>query len=71
VKDRNFFTELKRRNVYRLAVSFVPCGKASPLFELSRVLVRVDHVVSFIVNADHKILLFTSSSPRSLRPEKT
>jgi hypothetical protein len=25
----------------------------SPLFELARVLVRLDHVASFIVNADH------------------
>ena len=25
-------------------VSFVPCGETSPLFEVSRVLVRLDHV---------------------------
>jgi hypothetical protein len=32
--------------------------KASPLFELACVLVRLNHVASFIVNANHKILLF-------------
>jgi len=28
----------------------------SPLFEIARVLVRFDHVTSFIVNADHSIM---------------
>jgi hypothetical protein len=28
----------------------------SPLFELARVLVRVDHVARFIVNANHGVL---------------
>jgi hypothetical protein len=28
----------------------------SPLFELARVLMRLDHVASFIVNADHSIV---------------
>jgi len=56
VKDRNFFTELKRRNVYKLAVPFVSCGKASPLFEIARVLVRFDHVARFVVNANHSIM---------------
>jgi hypothetical protein len=46
---KNFFTELKRRNVCKLAVSFVPCGETSPLFEVALVLVRLDHVGSFIV----------------------
>jgi hypothetical protein len=27
-----------------------------PLFEIARVLVRFDHVASFIVNADHRII---------------
>jgi hypothetical protein len=53
VKDRTFFTALKRRNVYKLAISFMPCGKASPLFELALVLVRFNHVASVIVNAYH------------------
>ena len=54
---RNFFTELKRsRNVYESVVSFVPCGETSPLFELARVLVRLDHVARFIVNANHSIM---------------
>ena len=30
--------------------------KASPLFELARVLMRFDHVASIIVNADHSIM---------------
>ena len=29
---------------------------SSPLFELARVLVRVDHVASLIVNADHSVM---------------
>jgi hypothetical protein len=43
VKGQNFFTELKWRNVYKLAVPFVPCVEALPLFEIARVLVRFDH----------------------------
>jgi hypothetical protein len=31
-------------------------SKNSPLFELARVLVRLDHVASFIVNANHSIM---------------
>jgi predicted trehalose synthase len=34
--------------------------KASPLFEIARVLVRFDHVASFIVNANHSITAFDS-----------
>jgi hypothetical protein len=30
--------------------------KNSPLFEIAGVLVRLDHVASFIVNADHSIM---------------
>jgi hypothetical protein len=56
VKDRNFFTELKRRNVYKLAVPFVSCGKASPLFGGALMLVRFDHVASFILNANHSVM---------------
>jgi len=33
-----------------------PCEEKSPLFELARVLVRLDHVASRIVNADHSIM---------------
>jgi hypothetical protein len=54
---QNFFTELKlRRSVYKIAVSVVPCGEISPLFELARVLVRLDHIARFIVNANHGIM---------------
>jgi len=37
--------------VWRL---FVP--PRSPLFEIARVLVRLDHVASFIVNTNHGIV---------------
>jgi hypothetical protein len=30
--------------------------KASPLFEIARVLVRLDHVARVIVNANHSIM---------------
>jgi hypothetical protein len=30
--------------------------KASPLSELARVLVRLDHVAGFIVNATHSVM---------------
>ena len=36
----------------------------------ARVLVRFDHVVSRIINANHKILLFYFIEARSLCPEK-
>jgi len=32
-----------------------PAWQNSPLFEIARVLVRVDHVVRFIANANHGI----------------
>jgi hypothetical protein len=32
------------------------CLPRSPLFEIAHVLVRFDHVASFIVNADHNII---------------
>ena len=41
-----------------------------PVFEIARVLVRLDHVARFIVNANHKILLFTLSSLSSPCSEK-
>ena len=41
---KNFFAELKRRNVYKLAVPFVRCEETSPLLEIILVLVRFDHV---------------------------
>jgi hypothetical protein len=53
---KNFFNELKRRNVCKLAVSFVPCGETSPLFEVALVLVGLDHISRFIVNTDHGIM---------------
>jgi hypothetical protein len=41
VNARNFFAELKPRNVYKLAVSFVRCGKESALLEIAPVLGRL------------------------------
>jgi hypothetical protein len=41
-----------------------------PLFEIALVLVRLDHVARLILNQNHKILLFTLSSPRSPCSEK-
>src|SRR6266404_2999338 len=40
------------------------------LFEIARMLVRLNHVANCIVNADYKLLLFTLSSPRSPCSEK-
>jgi hypothetical protein len=53
---KNFFTELKRRNVCKLAVSFVPCGETSPLLKSPLVLVGLDHISGFIVNANHRVI---------------
>ena len=54
---RNFFTELKRPSkCLQVRVSFVPCGETSRLFEVNRVLRRLDHIARFIVNADHGIM---------------
>ena len=41
------------------------------LSKLALVLVRFDHIASMIVNAEHKILPFTLSSPRFPCSEKT
>ena len=54
---RNFFTELKRPGK-RLQVRGFFCALRgnTPLFEVGRVLVRLDHIASFIVNANHSIM---------------
>jgi hypothetical protein len=40
-----------------IVVSRGPANKiALPLFEIARVLVRFDHVASFIVNANHSVM---------------
>jgi len=46
----NYSTFRKRNNPGRWQV------RALPLFEIARVLVRVDHVASFIVNANHGVI---------------
>ena len=43
---------------------------ASPFFEIARVLVCLDKLARWIVNANHKILLFYFIEARSLCPEK-
>jgi len=42
--------------VYKLAVSFVRCGKTSPRLELALVLVRFDRVARFIINAYRSVM---------------
>ena len=57
VNARNFFTASETSaNVYKFVVSFVPCGETSRLFEIARVLVRLDHVARIIVNANHSTM---------------
>jgi hypothetical protein len=55
---RNFFAELKRRNIYKVAKPCLLLGgwSRSLLFEIALVLVRLDHVTSFIVNANHSMM---------------
>jgi hypothetical protein len=50
-----FFAELKRRNVYKVAISFMRCGKASPLSEIARLLMRFDHAARFVINANYNV----------------
>jgi hypothetical protein len=60
----NFLAELKRRNVYKVAVAYGVVAwllmqvdrDNSRLFEIARLLVRLDHVASDIVNANHCIM---------------
>jgi hypothetical protein len=63
MEPRNLFTELKRRNVYKGrnrvrgdCLAAHSSHHTSRLFELALVLVRLDHVASFIVNANHGIV---------------
>jgi hypothetical protein len=49
VNSGSFFTEMERRDVYKVAVSFVPCAGALPLFEVALVLVRLNQVACVIV----------------------
>ena len=50
---REFMPPSNRTDADDLAVAVV---LTSELFEISRVLVRFDHVASFIVNTNHSIL---------------
>ena len=63
MKIENFFAELKRRNVYKVAAGVCCCRMAanlgrdaSLLFEIACVFVCVDHVASRIINANHSIM---------------
>lgn len=56
---RNFFVELKRRNGYELAIVY--CVLAWLLMQVatlhdSCVLMRLDHIVRFVVNADYGMM---------------
>ena len=51
-------------------VAFVPCGETSRLFEIARVLVRFDHVASFIVNANHSILSLPCGGQKTQNPAR-
>jgi hypothetical protein len=62
MKLHDFVTELKRRNVCKVAIVY---GVVASLFittrrfaalELARVLVPLDYVARFIVNANHSIM---------------
>jgi hypothetical protein len=53
---RNFFAELKTAQRLQARGFFCALRGASPLFELANVFVRLDHVASFIVNANHGIM---------------
>jgi len=52
----NIFGELKRRNVYSVAIPVVVWlgYRRYGSSKLARVLVRLDHVARFIVNANHR-----------------
>jgi len=53
---KNFFAEVKRRNVYKVAISFSLCRAIDiTTLEIARVLVRFNHVASYIANANHSI----------------
>jgi hypothetical protein len=71
IQDRRFsrgFFRVRRSSVghtwrrkteaafYKLSPTPGPRGAALPLSELSRVLVRFDHVASLIMKADHSIM---------------
>jgi hypothetical protein len=52
-KQQHFANQPSRFTAWRL---FVSRALNSPLFEIAPVLVRFDHVASFIVNANHCIV---------------
>ena len=44
---------------------------SSPLFEIARVLVRLDHIASFIVNANRRIVVNSCKSAKPLKAKRT
>jgi hypothetical protein len=53
----HFRNQPSRFTAWRLFVSLeIPKDDRSPLFEITLVLVRLDHVARFIVNANHSIV---------------
>ena len=54
---KNFFAEVKRRNVYKVAISFSLCRAIDiTTLEIARVLVRFNHDARFIVNVNQGIV---------------
>ena len=54
---KNFFAEVKRRNVYKVAISFSLCRAIDiTTLEIARVLVRLNHDARFIVNVNQGIV---------------
>src|SRR4029453_8398583 len=72
------FAGLKRRNGYQTYESSTRSGMVayadrdnSPLFEIVLVLVRLDHVAGFIINANHDIDCLGDRASGTLRYEST
>jgi hypothetical protein len=55
-KLSDFRNEPSRFTAWRLVVYAKSRVERSPLFEIARVLVRFDHVASFILNANHSMM---------------
>jgi hypothetical protein len=60
---RNFFAELKRRNIYKVAVAYgvvaqllIQVATLHHSLKSPVCLVRVNHVARFILNANHGIM---------------
>jgi hypothetical protein len=54
-EDGHFFSELKRRKRLQ-ACGFFCALRGTSLFEIASLLVRLDHLASFIVNANYSMV---------------